>query len=243
MCAAPPSGGEQRLTSVAGSRTGPGMTDLPQLDGPRVLPASGAAPKQIVILVHGYGSNGHDLIGLAPALQPALPDAVFVSPHAPQRLAAVAEGYQWWPINTFSMQERAEGAKAAAPILNAFIDQELERYGLSEDKLALVGFSQGTMMSLYVAPQREKQIAGVVGYSGMVVDEAALKANLKTRPPVLLVHGDADPVVPFMAYNHAGKALQDLGFDVFGYAARGVGHSIDNEGLRLGRDFLVKVLG
>ncbi|HYE43475.1 MAG TPA: dienelactone hydrolase family protein [Caulobacteraceae bacterium] len=219
------------------------MTDLSQLDGPRVLPASGGAPKQIVILVHGYGSNGHDLIGLAPALQPALPDAVFVSPHAPQRMQELAEGYQWWPINTFSMQERAEGAKAAAPVLNAFIDQELERYGLSEDKLALVGFSQGTMMSLYVGPQREKQIAGIVGYSGMVVDEAALKATMKTKPPVLLAHGDADPVVPFAAFHHAGATLQGLGFEVFGYQAKGVGHSIDNDGLRLGRDFLVKVLG
>jgi phospholipase/carboxylesterase len=99
------------------------------------------------------------------------------------------------------------------------------------------------MMSLYVGPQRERQIAGIVGYSGMVVDEAALKATMKTKPPVLLAHGDADPVVPFAAFHHAGATLQGLGFETFGYAAKGVGHSIDNDGLRLGRDFLVKVLG
>lgn len=219
------------------------MTDLPKLDGPRVLPLSGQPPKSLVILIHGYGSNGDDLIGLVPAVQPALPDTVFVSPNAPQRMDHMASAYQWWPINSFSMAERAAGARAAGPILDAFIDQELERYGLTEDRLALVGFSQGTMMSLHVGPRREKPIAGILGYSGMVVDEEGLKAELKSKPPVLLVHGDADPVVPFQAFHHAGSTLQALGFEVFGYAAPGVQHSIDNEGLRLGRDFLVKVLG
>ncbi len=219
------------------------MTSLPLLDGPSVPPASGGKPKQLVILIHGYGSNGDDLIGLVPHWRGLLPDAQFVSPNAPERVPGLAYGYQWWPIQTFSLQERAEGARRAGPVLDAFIDRQLELHGLSEENLALVGFSQGTMMALHAAPRRERPVAGVVAYSGMVTDEASLETDLKTRPPVLLVHGDADPVVPFAAFNHAKGVLDRLGFELDTHVSRNVGHSIDMDGLRLGGEFLKRVLG
>lgn len=218
------------------------MTDLPQLDGPAVPPASGGRPRQLVVLIHGYGSNGDDLIGLVPHWRAALPDALFVSPNAPERLPGMANGYQWWALQTLSLAERAAGARRAGPILDAFIDQQLERHGLTEADLALVGFSQGTMMALHTAPRRERQVAGVLGYSGMITDEAALVADVKTKPPVLLVHGDLDPVLPFAAFHHAKGVLERLAFDLETHVSRNLGHSIDADGVRLGGEFLRRVL-
>ncbi|HEY2707109.1 MAG TPA: alpha/beta fold hydrolase [Caulobacteraceae bacterium] len=207
------------------------------IDGPRMPPASGREARSIVILAHGYGSNGADLIGLAPHWREALPDALFVAPNAPEPCPDAPGGYQWWPVRT---PDRTAGVRGAAAILDAFIDAELARYGLSEDRLALVGFSQGTMLALHVAPRREKQVAGVVGYSGMLIDTD--EADLRTRPPVLLVHGDADPMVPVAAFHNAEAALKRLGFDLTTHVSRGLGHSIDMDGLRLGGAFLSKVL-
>lgn len=211
------------------------------IDGPRVPPASGRDPTRLVILLHGYGSNGEDLIGLVPYWREALPDAAFVSPNAPMRCPGAPGGYQWWPLSTLSLEERALGARAASPVLDAFIDQELARHGLAEDRLALVGFSQGTMMALAVAPRRERPLAGVLGYSGMLADEAGL-SDLRSRPPVMLVHGDADEVLPIAAFHHAKAALGRLGFPLETHVSRGLGHSIDMPGLQLGGAFLKKVL-
>ena len=214
------------------------MSAAPALDGPRVAPASGRDPRSIVILAHGYGSNGDDLIGLAPYWQGALPDTVFIAPNAPQPCPDAPGGYQWWPVWDAN---RLAGVRGAARVLDAFIDAELARHGLAEDRLALVGFSQGTMLSLHVAPRRERRLAGVVGYSGMLID--AGETEIKTRPPVLLVHGDADPMVPIAAFNHAQASLQRLGFDLSTHVCHGLGHSIDLAGLQLGQAFLTRVLG
>jgi phospholipase/carboxylesterase len=213
------------------------MTSLPAIDGPRVLPASGAAPTSMVILAHGYGSNGEDLIGLAPYWAKALPDTVFIAPNAPQICPGAPDGYQWWPV--WDMDRRL-GAESAAPVLDAFIDAELARYGLSEGRLALVGFSQGTMLSLNVAPRRARQVAGVVGYSGMLIEPAP--ADIVTKPPILLVHGAEDPMIPVSAFRQAVASLTSLGFDVASHVSPGLCHSIDLEGLRLGEAFLTKVL-
>ena len=214
------------------------MSSIPAIDGPRVSPASGRAPTSIVILAHGYGSNGEDLIGLAPYWREALPDTVFIAPNAPQPCPGAPGMFQWWPV--WDM-DRRDGARGAAPILDTFIDTELARYGLGEDRLALVGFSQGTMISLHVAPRRPRQIAGVVGYSGMLVDPAP--DNVLTRPPILLVHGEADPMVPIAAFHQAEAGLTELGFQVATHVSPGLGHSIDLDGLRLGGAFLTQVLG
>jgi phospholipase/carboxylesterase len=213
------------------------------IDGPRVAPASGGAPKSLVILLHGYGSNGEDLIGLVPYWRDALPGTAFVSPNAPEPCPGSPGGYQWWGLSSMDRGARAAGAARAAPVLDAFIDAELARHGLTEAELALVGFSQGTMMALHVGPRRPKPLAGIVGYSGMLADEAALAEPSTTRPPILLVHGDADPMIPIAAFHQAEASLTANGFEVESHVSRGLGHSIDMPGLQLGGAFLARVLG
>jgi len=196
----------------------------------------------MVILLHGYGSNGDDLIGLVPYWRDALPDTVFLSPNAPQPCPGAPGGRQWWALTSFSPEARAAGVRECAPTLDAYIDRQLAAYGLADDRLALVGFSQGTMAALHVGPQRERRLAGIVGYSGMLADPDGLAADLRSKPPVLLVHGDADPMVPVAALHHAKAALEPLGVDVATHVSRGLGHSIDEAGLRLGEQFLSRVL-
>jgi phospholipase/carboxylesterase len=210
------------------------------IDGPRLQPASGGTPRQLVILLHGYGSNGADMIQLAPMWRPALPDALFLAPNAPERCGM--GGFQWWALSDFSRAALAAGVKRAAPALDALIDSELERHGLEPKDLLLAGFSQGTMMALHVGPCREQAIAGIIGYSGMVADPAGLAEKIRTRPPVLLVHGSADPVVPFSLLGEAERALHRLGLDVTAHEAPGLAHGVDPKGLELGRDFARKVL-
>jgi phospholipase/carboxylesterase len=218
------------------------MSEIPTLNGPMVPPASGGPAKSMVILLHGYGSNGEDLIGLAPYWRAALPDTVFVSPNAPEPCPGAPGGYQWWSLTSFSPQARAAGVRMAAPVINAFIDAALDRFGLTDDRLALVGFSQGTMASLHVGPRRPRQLAGIVGYSGMIADADSAAAETVTRPPILLVHGDADPMVPVTAFHQAVATLEPLGFDLTTHVSPGLGHSIDEPGLRLGGEFLARVL-
>jgi phospholipase/carboxylesterase len=213
------------------------VTDVAALDGPRVPPASGSAPHSMVIFTHGYGSNGEDLIGLAPYWQRALPNTVFIAPNAPEPVPGAPDGYQWWPIGG---PDRTAGVRAAAPALDAFIDAELARHGLAEERLALVGFSQGTMMALHVAPRRARQLAGVIGFSGALI--SAGEDELLTRPPILLVHGDADPMIPIAALQNAETVLRAQAFPVSAHVSRGLGHSIDAVGLQLGEAFLTGVL-
>lgn len=218
------------------------MAGTTQLEGPEHAPASGGAPKKIVLLLHGLGADGNDLIGLAPHIAPALPDAVFLSPHAPFPCDMAPYGRQW-----FSLQDRApasilRGVQAARPILDAYIDAQLQRFGLEESDLALLGFSQGTMMSLFTAPRRGQAVAGVLGYSGALVGAELLAAEARTRPPVMLIHGDADDIVPVQASQAAKAALQAQGFAVELHVRPGLPHSLDEQGLVLGVNFLRKVL-
>lgn len=212
------------------------------LTGPMMPPASGGAPKQIVLLLHGLGSDGNDLIGLAPSWAPLLPDAVFVSPNAPFPCDMAPMGYQWFSLADRSPDSKLAGVRAAAPILDAFVDSLLQRFNLGADKLALVGFSQGTMMSLYIAPRRTQTIAGVVGYSGAMVGAEALAGETKSKPPILLVHGTGDPVVPHQATEQAAEALKSAGLAVDVMLRPGLPHSIDEPGLRAGGAFLKRVL-
>jgi phospholipase/carboxylesterase len=217
------------------------MTD--RLTGPMAAPASGKPPRSLVILLHGYGSNGADLIGLAPHWRQSLPDTVFMAPNAPDPCPGAPGGYQWWSLTDLGRESRAAGVRQAAPLVNAFIDMHRAAYDLPNSKVALVGFSQGTMMALHVAPRRPEVLAGVVGYSGMLADAEALPTELKTRPPLLLVHGDADQMVPFAAMGQAQAEFKALGFEIETHVSRGLGHSIDEMGLRLGGEFLARVLG
>ncbi|WP_454716127.1 alpha/beta hydrolase [Caulobacter segnis] len=218
------------------------MTHSLMLDGPSAAPASGGAPKSLVIFLHGYGSNGADLIDLAPYWAQALPDTLFLAPDAPQPCDGVPYGRQWWPLTSLTPQARAAGVRVSAPALNAYVDTQLATHGLTEDKLALVGFSQGTMMALHVGPRRAKALAGIVGFSGMLADPEALAAEVVTKPPVLLVHGGLDEVLPVAALHQADAGLKALGFEVAAHVSPGLGHSLDEVGLRLGAQFLIEKL-
>jgi len=218
------------------------MSNLPILNGPRLEPASGGAPKQLVLLLHGVGSDGNDLIGLAPYFAQTLPDALFVSPHAPYAFDMAQAGYQWFSLLDTSERSRLDGVTGTAPILDRFIDDMLAETGLSEDKLVLIGFSQGAMMSLYTGLRRRTQLAGIIGYSGMLVGAELLGDEIESRPPVLLTHGDADPVLPVAALPAAVAGLEAAGVSVEHHVRPGLPHGIDEECIRLGQDFLQRVL-
>ncbi len=195
----------------------------------------------LVIFLHGYGADGADLLGLADPLGPHLPNTVFVSPDAPERSAMNPMGYQWFPIPWIdgSSEEQADESMArAVEDLNAFLDQIMEDEGVNADRVALVGFSQGTMMSLHVAPRRDAEFAGVVGFSGRLIGPELLADEVKMRPPVLLIHGDQDDVVPPQSLPQAAEALQGAGFDVYAHVMKGTGHGIAPDGLSVALAFL-----
>ena len=212
------------------------------VNGSSLQPLSGGRPRHIILLLHGYGSNGADLISLAPHWQQDVPDALFLAPNAPQRSGGNGSGYQWWPLHALTPQAFESGANSAAPAINAFIDRKLTQYYLGDADLAIVGFSQGTMMALHVGLRRKAQVAGILGYSGMLTGAAKLRRDEITKPPVLLIHGSDDPVVPVSALKAAENALLEVGVGVTTHVSAGLGHSIDPAGLRVGADFLRRVL-
>lgn len=210
------------------------------LDGPRQGPAEKA--RALVVFLHGLGADGDDLISLAPLLAPLLPDTAFVSPHAPYPCDMAPMGRQWFSLQDRDPEVLQAGVSAAAPSLNAFLDAELARHGLSDDRLALVGFSQGTMTALHTLLRRPQPCAVIVGFSGALLKPEVLGEEIASRPPVLLVHGDADPVVPFEALAAAEQALDLNGVPVAAYRRPGLAHGIDQEGLQLCAAALVQHL-
>jgi phospholipase/carboxylesterase len=215
---------------------------LSHLSGPSRPPAGGGRPRRLVILLHGLGADGNDLIGLAPHWARLVPDTEFLSPNAPFPCDMAPYGYQWFSSQDRSREAVLGGVRAAAPILDSFLDDVLAERGLSESDLALVGFSQGTMMSLFVGLRRDKPVAGIVGFSGRLLAPDLLAEELRSRPPVLLVHGTDDPLVPYSSLAEAEAALKAADVPVGTVTSVGIGHSIDNEGLRRGGLFLRDVL-
>lgn len=218
-----------------------------RLDGPRLMPKHGARPETLVVFLHGFGADGDDLIEIGRVWQDVLPTAAFVSPHAPSA-HPMGFGRQWFPLTFEDPDERWRGVNAAGPILAGFLDEELARHGLAPERLALVGFSQGTMMALHVGLRRARGPAAIVGYSGaLVVPEGqpldAVAGQLTATPPILLVHGDEDDVIPATALLQSAQALAQLGRPVEWHLAQGLGHGIDEEGLRQGADFLARAFG
>ena len=211
-----------------------------RLDGPRVMPARGGKPGRLVILAHGYGSNGDDLISLAPFFASALPDAVFVAPNGPEPVPGYPGGFQWFPITRPDPAVMALGVASAASTLDRFIDQELTRYQLAPSALALVGFSQGTMMALHVGLRRRTPIGAILGYSGTLA--VPLTGRLVDPPPVALVHGDQDEMIPVQALMTSVQGLADHGAPSIWKISPGVGHTISEDGLALGGAFLKAAL-
>jgi len=219
------------------------MNDISELNGPNFSPASGGPARQLVVLCHGVGADGADLIGLAPYFSKVLPDAEFVAPNAPYAYDMAPFGFQWFSIQGATPETRLAGVLAAAPILDQFIDRQLAQHELDESKLALVGFSQGTMMSLHVGLRRANQLAGIAGYSGALVGEHLLADEIKSRPPLLLVHGADDDVVAPDSLGHAVEHLTGAGLSVKHEMRSGLGHGLDDRGIMLGMDFLSTAFG
>ncbi len=212
------------------------------IDGPRLPPQNGGPARKLVVFLHGYGADGNDLIDLGRMFAPLLPDAAFVSPHAPDPCDQAPMGRQWFPLTLGDMHAYWRGVEHAAPKLQAFLDAELARLRLTDRDLALVGFSQGTMMALHVGLRRPAPIAGIVGYSGLLAGPEHLKDGNVHKTPILLVHGEADPLIPVVALHAAVQSLGAAGFLTEWHVSPGLAHGIDEAGLRLGADFLRRVL-
>lgn len=230
---------------------------MTMIDGPRLSPIKGRARK-LVVLIHGYGADGNDLIELGRQWSGLLPDTAFAAPHAPAMIPGFPPGMmggrQWFALDSYdpnllrrdpkytagiyaAMQKAAE---QAAPALERFLDAELKRYDLGSGDLALVGFSQGTMMALHVGLRREPAPAAILGYSGALLGGEGLEKQIRSRPPILLIHGDADEVVPIEAMHAALNALNAAGCPARFHVSPGLGHGIDGQGLALGGAFLAE---
>ena len=217
---------------------------MAMIDGPRLAPKSGTA-RQLVVLLHGLGADGNDLIALGQQWQAWLPDAAFVAPHAPDPCSNVPMGREWFPLTLTDPREFWRGVTYAAPGLDAFLDRELARYSLPPSQLALVGFSQGAMMALHLGLRGRNAPAAIVGYSGLLVLEDgagpdSLKPMAGSTPPILLIHGDRDDVVPIEMFFFSKAALGAAEIPCQWHLSAGLGHGIDEEGLRQGGLFLAQ---
>jgi phospholipase/carboxylesterase len=217
------------------------------INGPRIEPKNGQA-KQLVVLLHGYGADGADLIEIGRQWRALLPDAAFVAPHAPEPCGMSPMGRQWFPLTMRDPDERWRGVVKARPVVDAFLDGELAKHGLDESRLALVGFSQGTMMALHVGLRRRRAPAAILGYSGVLVgpehlSEATARDARGAPPPILLTHGDQDQLIPFDALFESAEELAKANIPCQWHLSLGVGHGIDPGGLRHGGLFIAKGLG
>lgn len=232
------------------------MTETPTIDGPRLPPLSGNPAKNLVILLHGYGADGDDLIGLAQYWQPRFPDTAFAAPHAPELCELSPFGRQWFSLEKYDPKllrrdpvtgvqvfaAMIEGARSAQRVVEQFIIQETNQHGLSNENTVLVGFSQGTMVALYTGLRAETAPAGILGYSGTLIGDDNLQNEVTSRPPICLVHGEEDEIVPFPALARSNKMLSDLEITVTSHGCPGLGHGINEHGLKIGQTFIKSVL-
>jgi phospholipase/carboxylesterase len=212
------------------------------IDGPRIAPADGGPARSLVVFLHGYGADGNDLIAIGREWARRLPHAAFAAPNAPEACAEAPTGRQWFALTFRDPHEFRRGVAAARPALDAFLDAEMARLGLDEAATALVGFSQGTMLALHAGPQRQRRLAGIVGYSGLLADPDALLPDGVQKPPVLLVHGERDELIPAAAMLMAAQGLAAAEIPVEWHIEPGLPHGIGGDGLALGLDFLARVL-
>ena len=214
-----------------------------KLSGPMLAPASGGAPDSAVVVLHGYGSDGNDLVGLAPHWQSVLPGALFVSPHAP--IGTEMGGFQWFAIDWTGdrLASRQTGVLTARPVVEEFLTDLWSQTGIAPERTILGGFSQGAMMALHVgtALPAEKRLMGIIGFSGAFLPPEGFGGGGLAQPPVCLVHGDIDEVVDPNLSAEANAALTDAGIDVSYHVSRGVGHGIAPDGLAFATDFIARV--
>lgn len=212
---------------------------MQKLDGPYLNPRSGGPARQLVIFLHGYGANGADLISIGEAWGQELPDCAFISPNAPEPCEAWSASFQWFPIRAIDPDTiaREKKAESVMPVLSAFIDQQLERWGVDESQLVVAGFSQGAMMAMYTMPRRKKPCAGVIGFSGMIIDAEGLKGDNIVKMPILALHGDGDSIVTPDNLGRVDDAFSAANFEVESIMRPGLGHSIDQFGITRGLHF------
>ena len=208
------------------------------LDSIIIKPENNAEVKNAIILLHGYGGDGKDISTLSLNWKRHLPNTIFICPNAHEPCLVNPSGYQWFDLTSTDPAVLWNKILVAADHLNEFIDAKLLEYNLSEENLALVGFSQGTMMSLHVGLRRNKPMGAVLGYSGKLIGAELLKTDLISKPSIYLIHGDQDPMVPFQETLSAETALKEYGVDVTTHISKYTQHSIAEDGLRIGVDFL-----
>ena len=211
-----------------------------KLEGASYGPHNDGKPGHLVILLHGYGADGNDLIGLAPVLGPLMPDVIYYAPNAPQACEGNPFGYQWFPVSRLDPALALAGVRSAAPLVDAFLDEKMAEHGLDESKTCLIGFSQGTMMALHVGLRRTKPLAGIIGFSGMLAGPEILEDEIKSRPPILLAHGDQDEMLPHALSQRASQVLEQNGVQVGLHIAEGVGHGINDTALSAAARFLLE---
>lgn len=215
------------------------------LESKRREAASGTT-KSVVVFLHGYGADGADLLGLADPLSEHMPDTTFIAPDAPEKCLNNPMGYQWFPIpwlDGSSEEDSMRGVEMASGDINAFLDQVLEDEGIEPSQLIVFGFSQGTMMSLRVLPRRDEPIAGLVAFSGRMLEPDQFAENVVSKLPILLVHGDQDDMVPPGHFSESGEVLQAAGFETYGFIMKGTGHGIAMDGLSVALSFMLDKLG
>jgi phospholipase/carboxylesterase len=217
------------------------MFDTLSMQGPELPPASGDKAKQLVMFLHGYGADGNDLISLAGEFQDILPDAHFISPNAPFYCDMSPLGRQWFSLQSWNPAHLQTGIEAVRPLLDGFIDTSLAAHGLGLDKLIVIGFSQGTMMALHTLLRRPAPCGAIIGYSGAIVASASFGKEITAKPPVCLIHGEQDTVVPFAALPDAEATLGAAGVPVEAHAMEGLGHGINPAGIEAARLFLQRV--
>ena len=210
-----------------------------------VVQALSGKSDSLVVFLHGYGADGADLLNLADSLKIHLPNTIFMSPDAPNKSTMNPFGYEWFPIPRLdgsSLENAKKGRDEATKELNLFLNEIKENTGIPFERIFLFGFSQGCMMSLHLAPRKNEKIAGVIGIAGMLMQPELLEKEAVQKPPILLVHGDEDDVVPYEELNIAADTLVKANFEVYMLTSKGAGHSITEDGLRAALQFIKNIL-
>lgn len=217
------------------------MSEHTQLLGPELPPLSGEADS-LVVFAHGWRADGDDMLSLAQHWATFLPNTWFMAPNAPVPSEEMFGSFQWYDLTPEKKHLRGQMIREAADTLNHFVDQQLKHLGLDTSRLVMVGFSQGYGVTFDAAFRREDGPAAVMGYTGSIANRDTLPDEIKCKPPIMLLHGDADPVIPVKALLQSILYLEDLGFDVDWHISHGLGHQIDEPAVMAGGLFLNRIL-